>query len=279
VSVPTEPPAGGLLYHEIERGPEGADWLVFLHGAGGSMFTFKRQFPHFAGRFHLLKIDLRDHGQSKGLPVPDDFGMYTVARDVIALLDHLGIREAHFMGVSMGSIFVRLVDELHPDVVRSVVVGGGVFRLSAKIQGFIRGGVLLARVLSFRTLYRLLATIIMPARNHAKSREIFIREAEKISQAEFNRWLRLAPELRGQLRRHFDAPISGPTLVVMGAEDHVFLGPAREYATRWDGVDLAVIPKCGHVCNIEQPEAFHRLVDAWFAERFGIPPTGEGSGA
>ncbi len=261
-----------MLYHEIDRGPEGSDWLVFMHGAGGSMFTFKRQYPHFSGRFHLLKLDLRDHGASKGLPVPEDFDMYTVARDVIELLDGLGIGQAHFMGVSMGSIFVRLVDELHPDVVQSVVVGGGVFRLSGKVQAFIRAGVLLSRVLSFKTLYRLLATIIMPARNHRKSREVFIREAEKISQAEFNRWLRLAPELRGQLRRHFDAPISGPTLVVMGAEDHVFLKPARQYAERWADVDLAVIPQCGHVCNIEQPDAFHRIVDQWYQKRFGIAP-------
>ena len=273
------PPVGGFLHHEIDRGPEGSDWLVFMHGAGGSMHTFKRQFPHFSGRFHLLKLDLRDHGDSKNLPIPEDFDMYTVSKDVITLLDHLGIASAHFMGVSMGSIFVRLVDELHPAVVRSVVVGGGVFKLSLTIQLFIRSGVLLAKVMPFQTLYRLLATIIMPAKNHRKSREIFIREAEKISQQEFDRWLRLTPELRGQLKRHFEAPISGPTLVVMGDEDHVFLGPAHAYAARWPGVDIAVIPRCGHVCNIEKPDDFNRVVDTWFHDRFGIVPAAPDRGA
>jgi pimeloyl-ACP methyl ester carboxylesterase len=263
--------AGKLLYHEISHAGDHADWLVFMHGAGGSMHTFKRQFPYFEGHFNLLKLDLRDHGASKNLALVSDFDMYVIARDVIYLLEHLRIEQAHFLGVSMGSIFIRLVDELKPQVVKSVVVGGGVFKLSAKVQFFIQAGVLLARVLPFRVLYGLLATIIMPNRNHAKSREIFIREAGKISQQEFDRWIRLAPELRGQLRRHFESPISGPTLVVMGQEDHVFLTPAREYAQRWPDVELQVIDRCGHVCNIEQPDQFNERVMDWFQRRFSGP--------
>ena len=243
-----------------------------MHGAGGSMHTFKRQFPHFQGRFNLLKLYLRDHGSSNNLEMKDDFDMYVIAKDVIHLLDHLKIDSAHFLGVSMGSIFIRLVDELHPQVVKSVVVGGGVFKLSAKVQFFIHAGVALSRVMPFKVLYSLLATIIMPNRNHAKSREIFIREADKISQQEFNRWITLAPELRGQLKKHFESPISGPTLVVMGQEDHVFLKPAQEYAQRWPDVELQVIPKCGHVCNIEQPDAFNALVQDWFERRFQLAP-------
>ncbi len=270
--MPVKAEIPNLLYHEVDYVGEHADWLVFMHGAGGSMHTFKRQFPFFQGKFNLLKLDLRDHGSSKGLPLEEKFDMYIVARDVIRLLDHLAIRQAHFLGVSMGSIFIRLVDELKPQVVKSVVVGGGVFKLSAKVQFFIHAGVGLSRVLPFRVLYSLLATIIMPNRNHAKSRGIFIREAQKISQREFNRWITLAPELRGQLKRHFETPISGPTLVVMGQEDHVFLIPAREYAERWPDVELQVIARCGHVCNIEQPESFNQLVQDWFIRRFDKSP-------
>lgn len=263
--------ASNLLYHEIDFVDEKADWLVFMHGAGGSLYTFKKQYPHFEGRYNLLKLDLRDHGSSKNLPVDGEFDMHLIARDVVQLMEHLKIRQAHFIGVSMGSIFIRLVDEVHPHFVQSVIVGGGVFRLSTKVRFFIRAGVLLSRLLSFRQLYKLLAHIVMPNRNHARSREVFIREAEKISQAEFDRWLNLAPELESQLRRHFDHPISGPTLVVMGAEDHVFLQPAREYAARWADVDLEVIPRCGHVCNLEQPDAFNQRVSDWLERRFGVP--------
>ena len=42
------------------------------------------------------------------------------------------------------------------------------------------------------------------------------------------------------------------------------------------GVDLEVIPSCGHVCNLEQPESFNRLCAAWLERTF--PRGGRGAG-
>ncbi|MDA1382773.1 MAG: alpha/beta fold hydrolase, partial [Bacteroidetes bacterium] len=55
-----------LLHYEI-HGEIDAPWLVFVHGAGGSIKTWKFQIDDLAKDFRLLLIDLRDHGFSKNI--------------------------------------------------------------------------------------------------------------------------------------------------------------------------------------------------------------------
>ena len=40
-----------------------ASWVVFIHGAGGSISTWKRQIDFFKKEFNVLLLDLRDHGR------------------------------------------------------------------------------------------------------------------------------------------------------------------------------------------------------------------------
>ena len=50
-------------------------------------------------------------------------------------------------------------------------------------------------ILPYMCLYKMLAFIIMPNRNHKESRLLFIREAKKLYQKEFIRWFKLTSEL------------------------------------------------------------------------------------
>ncbi len=54
-----------VLNHHIYHKSESAEWMVFVHGAGGSTNTWLRQIVFFKQHFNLLLFDLRDHGQSK----------------------------------------------------------------------------------------------------------------------------------------------------------------------------------------------------------------------
>ena len=73
-----------LLHYEIKGAPEGAPWLVFVHGAGGSIRTWQFQVEHFAKDFRLLLLDLRDHGYSKDItPVYDAYDFDIVSNDIL----------------------------------------------------------------------------------------------------------------------------------------------------------------------------------------------------
>jgi pimeloyl-ACP methyl ester carboxylesterase len=76
-----------------------------------------------AGR-RVIALDNRGHGQSAKLYQPADYHSATMAEDVRALIDHLGIARADFIGYSMGARICAFLAVKHPDRVRSLVLGG-----------------------------------------------------------------------------------------------------------------------------------------------------------
>jgi pimeloyl-ACP methyl ester carboxylesterase len=49
----------------------------------------------------------------------------------------------------------------------------------------------------------------------------------------------------------------------MGSEDHLFVGPAKEIVKGNQNLTLEIVDQCGHVVNVEQPEAFNKLAIAF----------------
>jgi pimeloyl-ACP methyl ester carboxylesterase len=76
-----------------------------------------------AGR-RVIALDNRGHGESTKLYEPADYHMDLMAEDVRALLDHLDIGRADVMGYSMGARITAFLAYMHPDRVRSIILGG-----------------------------------------------------------------------------------------------------------------------------------------------------------
>ena len=53
-----------LYFKTYEKGPEN-DWVVFVHGAGGSSSIWFQQLKAFKAVFNVILVDLRGHGKSK----------------------------------------------------------------------------------------------------------------------------------------------------------------------------------------------------------------------
>jgi pimeloyl-ACP methyl ester carboxylesterase len=251
-----------MLHHRVHYTDPERDWVVLVHGAGGSSSIWFRQLRAYRAHFNVLLVDLRGHGESAKATVgrPEEpYTFETVSRDVLDVLDHVGIERAHFVGISLGCLIIRTIAELAPERVRSLVLGGAIARLNARSRVLVVAGNALRRVIPFMWLYRLYAWILMPRINHRESRLVFVREAQKVARKEFLRWFRLTMELTSLLRLFEERDTGIPTLYLMGGEDHMFLAPARRMAARHRRAFLRVIERCGHVCNIERPAEFNRF--------------------
>lgn len=237
------------------------EWVTFVHGAGGSSSIWYKQIRDFKAEFNVLILDLRGHGNSKP-KLKDAFNTkYTfdsITSDIVEVIDFLKIESSHFIGISLGTILIRNIAEKHPARVKSMIMGGAIMKLDFRSQILIKVGVIFKSVVPYMYLYRLFAFIIMPRKNHKKSRLLFVNEAKKLYQKEFVRWFKLTSELNPLLRFFRAKDIKIPTLYVMGAEDHLFLPSIKNIVSKHSTSILYVVEKCGHVVNVEQPLLFNK---------------------
>ena len=141
-----------------------------------------------------------------------------------------------------------------------MILGGAILKLNFRSRLLMRFGNATKSILPYMWLYKMLAFIIMPNRNHKESRLLFIREAKKLYQKEFIRWFRLTTELIPLLKIFRQEQIKIPTLYVMGAQDYMFLPAVEKVVAQHNLSQLQIIPDCGHVVNVERPQKFNHLV-------------------
>jgi pimeloyl-ACP methyl ester carboxylesterase len=250
-----------MLQHKTYAGGPEREWVVFVHGAGGSSSIWFKQIRDFREHFNVLLIDLRGHGDSKRpTPPVEPYTFQEVSAEILEVLDHLEIPSAHFVGVSLGTILIRTVGEIAPDRVRSMVMAGAITRLNLRSRVLVALGSAVKRFVPYMWLYSLFAWIIMPKRRHAQSRLLFIREAKKLAQKEFLRWWTLTNEVNPLLRFFEENELPIRTLYLMGEEDHMFLPPVRHLVRRHArSSTLRVLEDSGHVVNVDRPDLFNRF--------------------
>lgn len=92
----------GAGMHYREDGPANAPVLVLSHSVGTDLTMWEPQVADFSRRFRVLRYDARGHGASAVTPGP--YSIERLGRDVLGLLDGLGINRVHFCGLSMGGM-------------------------------------------------------------------------------------------------------------------------------------------------------------------------------
>ncbi|WP_138431645.1 alpha/beta fold hydrolase [Fodinibius saliphilus] len=262
-----------MLYYKTYHKSDEAEWVVFVHGAGGSSSIWFKQLKAYKEEFNVLMVDLRGHGKSKGMLqqyYENEYSFKMASQDIIDVIDDAGIEKAHFVGVSLGTIIIRTIGEMQPERVRSMVMCGAIMRLNIRSRFLVSLGHLFKKVVPFMWLYKLFAWIILPKKRHSESRNLFIREAKKLYKKEFMKWFNMTHEVNPLLKYFREKELEIPTLYVMGSEDYLFLPPIKKIVDDHKKSVLEVVKKCGHVVNVEQPETFNE-VSLNFLKSDGLP--------
>ena len=110
---------GCRIHHRFD-GPENAPVLMLSHSLGASMAMWELQMAALTAHFRVLRYDLRGHG---GSDVPAGaYSLDRLGRDVIEVLDDLGIGRVHFCGLSLGGMIGQWLGVRAPARLRSLTL-------------------------------------------------------------------------------------------------------------------------------------------------------------
>ena len=109
-----------LTMHVLVSGPPGAPPLVLLHSLGATAHVWDEQVAELSRCFRVIRPDLRGHGLTTCTPGP--YAMELFADDLAALLDTLGISQAHIGGISIGGLISQAFAAAHPERVTSLLL-------------------------------------------------------------------------------------------------------------------------------------------------------------
>lgn len=239
--------------------------LVLISGLGFGRWSWFKQIPAFSRHFRTVTFDVRGERELKN-------GVTDLMFDVVALMDHLGIRKAHVLGTSLGGFVAQELALERPDLVDRLVLvctsyGG---RRPEKISPLALADMLGWGSLSpVRAVRRGLETATSDSyrAEHPDEFERIVgwRLADSPSSAAYYDQARAGA--RFDLSRGVEH-ITSPTLVIHGAEDrYVPVANAAALAGAIPDAKLRVLDAAGHLVFIERFADVNREVVTFLKPR------------
>lgn len=243
---------GVRIHYETSGPPSGdAPVMVFIHANPFDRRLWTHQVARFSQRFRTINMDIRGYGFSDKPETP--FSLEDMAADVVGVCRREGVREAIFVGCSVGSGMALVIGLDHAPLARALVLVGGASRGGGRIQhridGYTSPDLAAYRAAHMRELF---APGFCETRAGRWAMEMFCENSPSLSGQSIAQIFRaraacnMTPRLGG---------ITAPTLVVNGAHD-LSLPAGVETAQGISGARHVVIPDTGHACCIEDPHAF-----------------------
>ncbi len=240
--------------HAAQPAPPGDEPVVLLNGVLMTTESWALQLPALAPRYRVILHDLR--GQLRTPLAGRACSFEHHVRDLVALLDHLGVETCHLAGTSYGGEVGLLFAASHPERVRTLSVIASVSRpeplLSRQVGAWAQKA-----AADPRGLYRFMAPTVFSETYLARSKAVIALGEGRLADARtgfFDDFQQLvvafqALDLDGVL-----GAVACPTLIVAAEEDALKgVDYSRALAGAIDGAELLVVPGAGHAVVLEKP--------------------------
>jgi non-heme chloroperoxidase len=258
------------LDHYYEETGQGQA-LIFMHGAFADGSIWEPQWQYFSRRYHLVRYDLRGHGQT-GCSSLEHYSMTTFADDLASLLDELGIEYPIICGLSWGGSIAQAYAVRYPGRIKALVLAGSMAAIDLTLKDKLLCRVLvpgwfmslLIRSMSVQNFTHFsfkLARLTMG--KHWLSRDENAREylEQRMFQMDSNEYLKIWEAMYGFHLLPLES-ITCPTLVLNGElESGNIFQHSREILRRIPGAEAKIITGAQHAMNLEEPRLFNKFVE------------------
>jgi 3-oxoadipate enol-lactonase len=240
-------------------GRDGAPVVMLSHSLASSMLMWSPQLGALEPHFRILRYDMRGHGGSEA---PE--GAYTLemlAEDAVGLLDALGIDAVHFVGLSIGGMIGQALALNHASRLKRLVLCDTSAIMPNEAKPILQQRIAAARQNGMaEQVDGTLERWFTPEYLKANPPEVeMIRQ--QIQSTSLAGYIGCSEALRGLNYLERLPEITLSTLVIVGEEDPgTPVAAAEAIHERIAGSKLVILPSARHLCNIEQAEAFNKVL-------------------
>ena len=245
-----------LAYHQYGSGEP----ILFMHGGFVSSKEWRPQVAALQDRWRLIVVDLRGHGESGRSK--SGYKVEILARDMVRLLDRLGLESAFCVGHSLGGMVGQVMAREHAERVRALVLADTAFGISSTLWEGAQTWMARAtfKVLSIKRIAQLSAAQLGARRPDVGP---FIK-AEMMQfardKAHFHEILRAVTAFDSTPWLH---EISCPTLSIVADTNQATRRQAVKMLDMIPSCKLEIIPHAGHMLHWDNPHAFNHALEAF----------------
>ena len=249
--------ANGLVIHYLDEGRRDGPPIVFINSLGTDFRIWTEVAGILAPNFRIVTYDKRGHGLSESGPDKNDMADY--ARDLMGLLDQVGVGRATIVGLSIGGVIAQEFYRHHPDRVAALVLCDTAAKIGTdevwdqRIAQVERGGV---ESIADSVLERWFTADFRSRRSAelAGMRAMLTRTPNE-------GYLAACGALKRADLRPYASRIVAPTLCLVGDEDgSTPVALVKETAALIAGSRFEIVEGAGHLPNVEKPSIVAGLV-------------------
>ncbi len=246
----------GCQIHVVVEGNTDAPALMLSNSLGTNLHMWDDQADEFAKHFRLIRYDRRGHGKS-GVP-QGPYSMERFGRDVLAVLDALGVKKTHWCGLSMGGMVGQWLGANAPDRIDKLVLSNTHSHYADKspwndriktvrekgLEAMVEGNMQRWFTDGFR---RRSPGVI------ERMKSLFVGTDPK-------GYIACCEAIRDMDFRESNPRIEAPTLVIVGSQDAATPPEAGEAIAKQIKGARVVSFDAAHISNMEQPKAYTEAV-------------------
>lgn len=254
--------------YEIDAGDREGPWITLSHSLACNLHMWDDQMVELTKHFKVLRFDTRGHGLSDA--PPGDYTLEQMADDVKGLFDTLGIRQTHWLGLSMGGMIGQTFALKYPQVFKSLILADTTSRRPPNAAQMWGERVAAARTTGMAGVLdaTLARWFTEPYRNTHK--DVMARIGAQILATPVDGFSGSCAAIAKVDTLDRLKEIKCRVLIIVGEEDH---GTPPEMAhaihENLPGSELKIIKSAAHLSNVEQTQVFNETMMRFLARVTG----------
>jgi 3-oxoadipate enol-lactonase len=253
----------GCNIHVEVEGPERAPVLMLSNSLGTNLHMWDDQAGPFARHFRLVRYDRRGHGKSDAPKGP--YSMEQLGRDVLAILDQLGIAKINWCGLSMGGMVGMWLGAQAAERIDKLILSNTTAYFADKAMWDAR--IKMVREKGLPAIVDANMERWFTKGFRERSPQAVARIREMFLATNVDGYVACGEAIRAMDHRALLPKINAPTLVIAGRHDPATTLEAGEFiAQHMPNAKLAVLDTA-HIANMEQPKQYADTVLGFLLEK------------